>query len=165
MINLQETTAPSILSAALLSQALTKDILPQNNSISSTTNGSNSTTNSTNTGSSSVSSSTAITAEAKGVIDLTDEDDKTPITTATTSTSNTTSNLPHAKAQTTTVRAPTGIAIVTSKPTTTGGATTTAPKFMYVLQPSPQLTQSADLSKPGGTKAFMFRLQNGVLGE
>lgn len=149
-IKLQETPAPTLLSTTLLSQALSKVATPLVSSTSG--NNSNNTVTSSTPG-----------AEAKGVIDLTDEDDKTPSTTATNSTIG---GLPHVKAQATTMRATTaGIAIVASKPPTTGAVTGSTSKIMYVLQPSPQLTQSTDLSKPGGTKSIMLRLQNSVIGE
>lgn len=162
---MQETPTSTVLAATLLSQALTKDTpIANNNSNGSSSIASNGTETTNNTAA----------TEAKGVIDLTDEDDKIPPTTATTttgtsttSTGNTTISIPSNKSQTATVRATAGIAIVSSKPSATGATTNTAPKFMYVLQPNPQLSQSVttDLSKNGGPKTFMFRLQNGVLGK
>lgn len=75
--------------------------------------------------------------------------------------------MPQSKAQSATVRtaAPIpSIAIVASKPSTTGVATSTAPRFMYVLQPNQQLPQT-DLSKPGTAKTVMLKLPNGVIGK
>lgn len=135
-------------STPLLSQALTKDPLPTSND---------------------ASSGTAASAESKGVIDLTDEDDKT--TTTNTLTTNTILGMsPVVKTQTTTtVRTATSISaniaiMATKASTTTGVATTTASRVMYLLQPNPQ-TVTSDPTKPATTKALMFKFPNGVIGE
>lgn len=151
----QETAATP--SSTLLSQALTKEQLPNNATSSSVSGAATATTD----------SSTTTSTEPKGVIDLTDEDEKASNNAYV---SNTILAVPQTKTQTTTTVRTTpisSIAIVASKPSTTGVATSTTPRFMYVLQPNPQIPQTVtgDLSKSGPTKAVMLKLPNGVIGE
>lgn len=110
------------------------------------------------------------TAEPKGVIDLTDEDDKKSTPSATKAPAKTPTPVNKVQAAVRATAVPQGVSLLAPqiKPSVPGVVTGGGPRLMYVLQPNQQLSNNVitTTAATGTTKAVMLKFtSNGLLGE